>query len=204
MTQFTEPLIQSINDLWFGELDAEGRAPAEKMQKWFAKDPAFDKLIRKHYLEYVDPGFMGAFDRWMTSDTGLAALAVLLDQFPRNMFRGMPRAFAYEKKALTLAGKALLDDRFLKMPVPYAYFSLMPTMHCEDLGIQETGLDAFTRLLELVPAVHKEMIGGAQRFAKAHRDIIARFGRFPHRNSILERPSTEEELTFLQEPGSSF
>jgi uncharacterized protein (DUF924 family) len=174
------------------------------MQQWFAKDPDFDQFIRKHYLEYIDPGFMGAFDRWMTTDAGLVTLAVLLDQFPRHMFRGMPRAFAYEKKALTMAGKALQDDRYLKMPVPYAYFSLMPTMHCEDLGIQEKGLDAFTRLLEHAPAVHKEMLGEAQRFAKAHRDIIARFGRFPHRNVILERPSTAEELVFLQQQGSSF
>ncbi|HYX33077.1 MAG TPA: DUF924 family protein [Oligoflexus sp.] len=204
MTHFTEPLIKTIHELWFGELDAEGRALPEKSRRWFAKDPEFDKLIRKHYLEYIDPAFMGAFDRWMQTDEGLVALAIILDQFPRNMFRNSPRSFAYEKKALTFAGKALQDDRFLKMPAVYAYFCLMPTMHCEDLKIQDTGLDAFTRLLTSVSPAHKEMIGGAQRYAKAHRDIIERFGRFPHRNEILGRPSTPEELAFLKEPGSSF
>ncbi len=80
----------------------------------------------------------------------------------------------------------------------------MPTMHAEFLDVQEMGLTAFTRLLDKVPDVHKEMIGSAQRYAKAHRDIVARFGRFPHRNAILGRASTPEEIAFLKEPGSSF
>lgn len=204
MTQFTEPLIETIHRFWFGELDAEGRASPEKTQKWFSKDPAFDALIRKHFQEYVDPAFMGALDRWTKNDAGLVALIILLDQFPRNMFRDSTRAFAYDKKALASAFLAVQDQRYLGMPALYAYFSLMPTMHSEYLDVQELGLEAFTRLLEKVPAPHKDMIGVAQRYAKAHRDIIARFGRFPHRNAILGRASTSEEIAFLQEPGSSF
>ncbi|WP_141735334.1 DUF924 family protein [Oligoflexus tunisiensis] len=204
MTAFTEPLIQSIHDLWFGELDAEGRAKPEKVRQWFTKDPAFDQTIRKRYLEYVDPAFMGALDRWTKDDAGLVALTVLLDQFPRNMFRDTPRAFAYDKKALATVGLALQDDRYLAMPALYAYFCLMPTMHSEILEVQELGLEAFTRLEQNVSIAHKELIGTAQRYAKAHRDIIARFGRFPHRNRILGRESTPEETAFLLEPGSSF
>lgn len=204
MPTFTEPLIQSIHDLWFGELDADGRAQPEKVQKWFSKEPAFDELIRKRFLEYVDPAFMGAFDRWPKTDEGLVALIILLDQFPRNMFRDTARAFAYDKKGMATSFLVFEDDRYLKMQPLYAYFSLMPTMHAEYLDVQEMGLTAFTRLLDKVPAVHKEMIGSAQRYAKAHRDIIARFGRFPHRNAILGRASTPEEIAFLKEPGSSF
>jgi uncharacterized protein (DUF924 family) len=204
MPTFTEPLIQSIHELWFGELDAEGRAQPDKVQKWFSKDPAFDQLIRKRFQEYIDAAFMGAFDRWTKNDEGLVALIVFVDQFPRNMFRDTPRSFAYDKKGLALANLALYEDRYLQMPALYAYFSLMPTMHSEILEVQEKGLEAFTRLLDKVPAVHKELIGTAHRYAKAHRDIIARFGRFPHRNLILGRDSTPEEIAFLQEPGSSF
>jgi uncharacterized protein (DUF924 family) len=204
MPTFTEPLIQSIHDLWFGELDTEGRAHPDKVKQWFGKDPAFDALIRKHYLEYVDPAFMGAFDRWPKTDEGLVALTILLDQFPRNMFRDTPRAFAYDKKGMATSFLVFEEDRYLKMPPLYAYFTLMPTMHAEFRDVQEMGFNAFTRLLDRVPDVHKEMIGNAQRYAKAHRDIIERFGRFPHRNKLLGRESTPEELAFLKEPGSSF
>jgi uncharacterized protein (DUF924 family) len=204
MTAFQEPLIQSIHNLWFGELDAAGQAKPEKVRQWFTKDPAFDQVIRKRFQEYVDPAFMGALDRWTKDDAGLVALIVLLDQFPRNMFRDTPRAFAYDKKALATAGVALQDDRFLAMPALYAYFCLMPTMHSEKLEVQDIGLEAFTRLEQNVDAVHKELIGTARRFAQAHRDIIARFGRFPHRNQILGRDTTPEEAAFLLEPGSSF
>ncbi len=204
MSTFIEPLIQSIHEFWFGALDADGRASPEKVQTWFKKDPAFDGSIRKRYLEYVDPAFMGAFDRWPQTDEGLVALTILLDQFPRNMFRDTARAFSYDKKGMATSFLVFKDDRYLSMQPLHAYFSLMPTMHAEFLDVQEMGLTAFTRLLDKVPDVHKEMIGSAQRYAKAHRDIVARFGRFPHRNAILGRASTPEEIAFLKEKGSSF
>ncbi len=204
MTDAQEPLVQAIHRLWFGTLDQAGHAPEANVKQWFGKSSDFDSKIRKHYLEYVDPAFMGAFDRWIVDDEGLVALIVLLDQFTRNMFRDTPRAFAYDKKALATSVTAIQSSRFLQLPAVHAYFVLMPTMHCEDLGIQDLGVKSFKELLERVAPSHQELIGNALRYAEAHRSIIARFGRFPHRNAILGRHSTAEETAFLKEPGSSF
>jgi len=201
---FQEPLIQAIHKLWFGPLHAQGQVAPEKQLQWFRKDPEFDALIRKHYLEYVDHAFMGGFDRWTLQDEGLVALIILLDQFPRNMFRDTPRAFTYDKKALSSIYAAMKDDRYLKMPTVFAYFCLMPTMHSEFLDVQDKGLEAFGKLLAQTNGPNRDLVAGALQFAEAHREIIARFGRFPHRNALLGRTSTAEEIGFLQEPGSSF
>lgn len=204
MSQFAEPLIQRVHDLWFGPLDAAGCASPDKVKNWFSKDPAFDDSIRKHFLEYVDPAYMGALDRWIKTDEGLVALTVILDQFPRNMFRGLEQSFAYDKKALAIVYATMKDDRYLSMPAVYAYFCLMPTMHSEFLDVQNVGVEAFGKLLQKVTPPHKSMIANALSYAKAHRDIIARFGRFPHRNALVHRESTPEEIEFLKQPGSSF
>jgi uncharacterized protein (DUF924 family) len=204
VSSFQEPLIESIHKLWFGPLHGQGEVAPEKQQQWFRKDPEFDALIRKHYLEYIDPAFMGGFDRWTLHDEGLVALIILLDQFPRNMFRDTPRAFSYDKKALSLVYAVMNEDRYLKMPSVFAYFCLMPTMHSEFLDVQDRGLEAFGKLLAQTDGPNQDLIARALQFAEAHRQIIARFGRFPHRNELLGRASSAEEIAFLQEPGSRF
>ena len=199
-----EPLVTAIHKFWFGPLDAEGRTTPDIMQQWFTKNPEFDRTIHKKFGEYVDVAFMGAFDRWIKSDTALVALIVLLDQLPRNMFRDTPRSFAYDKKALATMWHAVEGDRYLQMPTLHGYFALMPSMHAENLEVQDFGVKAFAKLLNHAPEAHKPVIASALRYAEAHQAIISRFGRFPHRNAILGRESTAEEVAFLKEPGSSF
>ncbi|MCX6131242.1 MAG: DUF924 domain-containing protein [Proteobacteria bacterium] len=199
-----EPLAQGILDFWFGPLGNAGEVTSSRQEQWFAKNPEFDASIKRRYEDCIDAAFMGGLDRWTLHPESLVALIVLLDQFSRNMFRGTDRAFAYDKKALAIALPAIRSGDYLKAPTVHGYFMLMPTMHCEFLDIQEEGLSAFKQLLTRTEPTNKSLIVNACRYAEAHRDIIARFGRFPHRNSIVGRVSSPEEQQFLQEPGSSF
>ncbi|MFW7381355.1 MAG: DUF924 family protein [Oligoflexus sp.] len=200
-----EPLAQGILNFWFGPLDANGLVAKEKSDRWFQKDAAFDQEIRKKFEEYLQPAAWGAFDRWNLHDDSRVALLVLLDQFPRNIYRNDPKSFYFDQKALHISMEGIHSEHFLRVPVVYAYFSIMPTMHAESLEAQETGIAAFERLLQAAaPGELKEMLASALDYAKRHRDIIAQFGRFPHRNAILGRDSRKEELEFLQQPGSSF
>ncbi len=195
-----EVLAQGLFDFWFGTLEANGLSAPEKSQRWFKLDPAFDKLLAKHYGEYTDPALMGAFDRWLSTDVGLVALILLVDQIPRNIYRGQARAFYYDQKALSLALDARARGRTGSLAAMHAVFALMPLMHAEDLLIQNQSLEAFTEL----QALHAHTPLGdqlSQNVAEAlrHRDIIKRFGRFPTRNEALNRVSTADEIVFLGE-----
>ena len=192
---------QPILDFWFL---AEGQAGyGEERSEWFRKDPAFDASIRERFLDDIESALAGGFVAW---DSGLShgdpdgALAriLLLDQFTRNVFRDTPRAFAGDVRALS-AARALVDggaDRLLnRVQRPFVY---LPFEHAEDLAMQERGGALFEQLGR---ECGRE---GAAEWAIRHRDIIARFGRFPHRNQVLGRASTPDEIAFLKTPGSSF
>ncbi|SMF38341.1 DUF924 family protein [Pseudobacteriovorax antillogorgiicola] len=198
-----EPLAQSILDFWFGPLD-QGQVAAEKSKAWFTKDAKFDKLIQQKFGSYLDIAFMGALDRWTLNPEGRTALIVLLDQFPRNIHRNSHMAWHFDKKSLALSLESIASEDYLRVPTVYGYFTLMPTMHAEDLKVQNLGIESFEKLRNRSTEPTRPMIESAISYAIKHRDIIERFGRFPHRNQLLERESTEEELAFLQGPGSSF
>lgn len=197
-------LAEDILNFWIGELNAEGMAAPAKQKLWFGKDSDFDKRIEKRFGNFLEPAGMGAFDRWAESAEGRVAEIILLDQFPRNIFRGGPRSFYYDQKAQHLCMEGLRKEEHLKLPATYAYFLLMPTMHAEDLKTQDIGVQTFKLLRERYSGSAKAMLENALDYAEKHRAIIQRFGRFPHRNEILGRKSSDEELKFLQEPGSSF
>jgi uncharacterized protein (DUF924 family) len=198
-----------VIDFWFGPLDPQGRmAPAQRM-KWFKKDDAFDAEIRARFGavhdaatkgELHDAATKGELDPWTATARGRLALIVVLDQFSRNLFRGSPRSFAGDARALQIAREAvrLRQDREVFEDGRPSFY--MPFMHAEDLAMQ----DAAVALFEAWDAERGEENGEGVKFARMHRDIIRRFGRFPHRNAILGRASTDEELAFLQTPGSSF
>lgn len=197
-------LAADLVDLWFGPLSPDGNVGPDKRGRWFKVDPAFDKLLAKRYGEYTDPALMGAFDSWTTSDLGLVALMLLLDQIPRNIYRGQARAFYYDRKALVLALGAYETGKSFQLPAVHAAFTLMPLMHAEDLEVQDRSVEAFEGLLALyrgsgVEAAIKNHVAEAHR----HRDLIQRFGRFPGRNAALNRASSDAELEFLQKLPSS-
>ena len=196
MTQAREPHQHSpaeLLDFWFGPPGSpeRGRDRAE----WWEVDSAFDAELRRRFLPLHEAAAAGALDGWTATPEGALALVVALDQLPRNMFRGSPCAYAADAKAREVAKAALArgDDR--GFPFEMAKFFYLPLMHSEELEDQRRCL----ALCEARP-------GGAEAadFARRHLEIVARFGRFPHRNAILGRPSTAEEVEFLKQPGSSF
>ena len=164
-------------------------------RQWFAKDPAFDALLRERFLALTRQALAGELDPWGAEANGGLALVLLLDQFPRQIWRDTAMAFAGDPQALALSLKAV-ELGWLEAEPEQArrQFWLMPLMHSEDLAVQEVALPLFVRFSDPRTA----------DFARRHRDVIARFGRFPHRNALLGRVSSAEELAFLQTPGSRF
>ena len=159
--------------------------------KWFKKDAAFDDEIHARFLKTYEAAARGELAAWEATREGALALAIVLDQFPRNMLRGSARAFATDPLALAVAARAI-ERRFdLQLPVPERSFFYLPFEHSEQIADQE-------RCCELFRAT-----GDAEllKWAELHTDIIRRFGRFPHRNAALGRITTPEEQAFLDSGG---
>ena len=176
---------EEILNFWFKEC---------KPEQWFKKNEDFDQMIENRFSIAIENAIAGNLGNWEESETGCLALIILLDQFTRNVFRDTPRAFAGDKRALALSQLCCDKDYLTNPDVQRRQFMLMPMMHSENLAVQDAAL----------PLFKKYASGKDYEYAEKHRDIIARFGRFPHRNVILGRKSTNEELEFLKQPGSSF
>ena len=192
-------------DFWFGTCDADGALDRAKQKMWFSNEHQYDAVIRKQFVKLHRRAARGELEaQWAATPRGMIAFIVVLDQFSRHIHRGTPAAFAQDPAAQRLAVDGVEQgvDRAL-IPTQRAFFYL-PFEHAEDLKLQRLGTRLFERLAsEVAPAWRKEYTGFAD-YSGHHRDIIERFGRFPHRNSILGRQSTAEELEFLKQPGSSF
>src|SRR6266849_1422603 len=185
------PDFVEVLDFWFGAPDSSERG--RPRTSWFRKSEPFDAEIRRRFLATWERAARGELGLWQATPLASLALIVVLDQFPRNMFRGTARAFSSDSPALSMARSmiALEFDRLLSLEE--RGFAYLPFEHAEDLAAQR-------RSLALSQALDPEDIG----YARRHYEIIARFGRFPHRNAMLGRESTPEEIEFLKRPGSSF
>jgi uncharacterized protein (DUF924 family) len=185
-----------VLEFWFGAPDSPELGRPRK--RWFEKSADYDALVRDRFLETCEAAVAGRLDEWRERPLGALALVIVLDQFPRNLFRGTPRAFAADSGALALARSIVahrFDDAFLPVQRSFAY---LPFEHAEDLAAQRESLRLFERLS--AEGAGSEGLAWAMR----HYVVIARFGRFPHRNALLGRESTPEERAFLAQPGSSF
>ncbi len=180
--------------------------PARAQKLWWGKDEATDADLRERFASTLAAARRGELDEWAATARGRLALIVVHDQLSRNIHRGSPDAFTGDPlaRALTHAGLQRGDDRQLA-PIERV-FMLLPLEHSEDLAEQEQSVACFKALAAEVAADPEQGPRFAYylTYADRHREIIARFGRFPHRNAVLGRASTEEELVFLSEPGSSF
>ena len=171
---------------------------APPREKWFRKDAAFDEEIRRRFGELHARAARGELEGWRSSREGRLALVIVLDQFSRNLYRDDARAFAQDEQARDVARQALsAGDEAASSPFE-RQFLYLPFEHSEDLADQDTSVALF-RKLEEYPETR-----GLTEWAVRHRDIVARFGRFPHRNAALGRPTTDEERAFLEQPGSRF
>ena len=187
---------QDILDFWF--LPESDPGHGHSRPEWFRKDAAFDAVIGERFGATIEQALAGEFVEWDNDPHGALARILLLDQFTRNVFRDTPRAFAGDPLAQAAARSVVDAGRDRLLAPALRWFFYMPFEHAEDLALQERSVALFNVL-----ATEPEMTDIAQ-YAVRHRDIIARFGRFPHRNRILGRDSTPEEIEFLKQPGSGF
>jgi uncharacterized protein (DUF924 family) len=165
--------------------------------RWFRKNEAFDRAFRERYLAAHEAAARGELDGWRATADGALALCILLDQFPRNAFRGTPRMFATDAKAREVARAAVRDGFDLQTDEPLRQFFYLPFTHSERLKDQELCVELTSRIADA--SLREESL----RYARMHRDIIARFGRFPHRNAVLGRATTPGEQAFLENGGFS-
>jgi uncharacterized protein (DUF924 family) len=194
--------LEDVLTFWFGEQTGPWSVEPERQRRWFVKDPDFDAAIAARFGSTLETALRGELDHWSTSPRGRLALIVTLDQFPRNTRRGTAGMFSGDARALALAteGLALGHDAALR-PIERV-FHYLPFEHDEVLASQDRSMALYEALAaESVSAPFATM---TVDYAKKHRDVIARFGRFPHRNALLGRPSTDAEREYLAQPGAGF
>jgi len=192
----TQAPWQDVLDFWFLPVGDPGHGKSRP--EWFRKDHAFDASIRERFGALIEQSLDSGLEDWRANLRGTLARIIVLDQFTRNVFRDSPRAFAGDAQALALA-TAIFDRRDDRQLLPAErWFTYLPFEHAEDIAMQERAVALFTALEA------ESDLGNLVEYAVRHRDIIAQFGRFPHRNRILGRPSTDEEAEFLKLPGSGF
>ena len=177
--------MESVLGFWFSELEP---------QQYWMKDEHLDQIILKRFLRLHQSAIQGELWAWRELPEGRLAEIIVLDQFSRNMYRDTAKSFAYDQMALALAQEAIRQKADIALPVEQRCFLYMPFMHSESLLIHEQAVVLF----------NQSGLESNYQFELKHKAIIERFGRYPHRNKILNRKSTAEELAFLQEPGSSF
>ncbi len=196
--------IRRILDFWFSEQELDAPQIDSRMERWFGTDPQQDRHIRAEFGDIVEQALQGRLDDWEKTTEGKLALILLLDQFCRNIFRGSARAFAGDRQALKLCVEGSMSNEYRALSAEQRVFFFMPLQHAESLAVQEKSVRIFNALAEGVSDTLKETFLTFAQFAELHRDIIARFGRFPHRNRHLGRSNTAEEDAFLAADGPSF
>ena len=176
---------QSVLDFWFKEVGS---------QQWWQKDDAFDQLIRERFFDLHQQAIQAELFTWRQTPQGRLAEVIVLDQFSRNLFRDQPESFQYDPMALALAQEVVALGYDLELPAEQRAFLYMPYMHSESALIHQQAVKLFKERGQ----------ESNYQFELKHKVIIDRFGRYPHRNAILGRTSTAEEIEFLKQPGSSF
>lgn len=193
------PAAAAVLDFWFLPAGQPGHDVFRP--EWFRKDPAFDAAIRERFGALAEQALAGGLVDWDATADGALARILLLDQFPRNLFRGTALAFAGDAAALALAESLVASGRDKNLPPIRRWFVFLPFEHSESLLNQERAVALFAGLRR---EAQDPAFEAAYDYAVRHRDVIERFGRFPHRNAALGRASTPEEQAFLKLPGSSF
>ncbi|MDI1273506.1 DUF924 family protein [Polaromonas sp.] len=189
---------ERVLDFWFGDGLKLGWPSQDMGKRWFTGGPALDEEIRQTFGKLVEQALAGRLADWEAQPLSRLALVILLDQFPRNIFRGKGQAFAGDEQTQRLVSDALAQGIDETLPWVGRVFLYMPLTHAENLALQEEGVRRFTALLAAVPEAHRASVQNSLDFAVKHRDIIARYGRFPHRNNALGRTSSALEFDFLK------
>ncbi len=198
--------LSTPNDVlsyWFGDAESPDY-PVSLPKIWWGKDEAVDAAIKAQFAETLVAADAGKLAEWRQTPRGLLAHIILIDQLSRNMHRNSPDMYALDDEAQDLVLLALEDDTHLALTATERSFLYMPLMHAENVALQRLGVRLFAQSLRHAPPAGIKGAEFTLNYAKQHMVIVERFGRFPHRNEILGRTSTAEEVAFLKEPGSSF
>ncbi|MFC5552169.1 DUF924 family protein [Massilia aerilata] len=189
---------QEVRDFWFGAPGSD--AAGQPRKEWFVKSEAFDEEIKQRFGAIIPQAIAGGLREWdAEGPQGVLARILVLDQFTRNAYRNKPESFAGDALALAAARELADSGAHKQLPPLLRAFAYMPFEHAEDAFMQERAVELFTAL-----AIEHPGFDDMLDYAHRHRGVIARFGRFPHRNEILGRASTQEEIEFLRQPGSRF
>src|SRR5712692_3699843 len=199
-----ETIAEEVLAFWFDDDLDSPAAIGKRSELWFGSNTKFDEEIRRRFGRLADRAAVGEFDAWASQPRPALALVLSLDQFPRNLFRGSPQAFMYDTKACSAALAAIESghDRALR-PIE-ALFLYLPLEHAENLNLQNRCVALVEQLVSRAPAQLLKAFAGFADYARRHRDIIQRFGRFPHRNKALGRTSSPEEVAYLAAGGETF
>ncbi|AZD05851.1 Putative transmembrane protein [Pseudomonas chlororaphis] len=195
---------QPLLDWWFGSAEKPADIVAEKGKLWFGKRDSQDLEARERFGDLVEQALAGGLTEWAQRPQGWLALVLLLDQLPRMLYRETPKSFAGDLRAQALVAQGIAADFDRQLSPMQRSFVYLVFEHCENLAVQNEAISRFAALHDEQPPEDRPVFADHLDYAERHQKIIARFGRFPHRNRILGRESTPEELAFLREPGSSF
>ena len=208
MTDTATPILPApaadVLRLWLGAHPLDVAAMQGVQAQWFKKDEAFDAMLGQRFGPILEAARAGRLDAWAESAEGRLALLIVLDQFTRNVFRGQAASFASDAKALAVALQGIERGHDQGVPPMARIFCYLPLEHAEDAAMQARSVALFAALRDAPGAEPKAFFEGTLEYAHKHQDVIARFGRFPHRNAILGRASTPDERAYLAQPGAGF
>lgn len=196
--------IDAILSFWFKEHTLSAPQIDRRMDIWFTEDPIFDHEIEKEFADEVVRACDGELDHWASKPHGRLALIILIDQFRRNIHRNTADAFSQDQLALKLCVKGAMEKMDRGLTAIQKVFYYMPLQHAESRKVQAKSVELYNRLAEGVSATYRETFMTVAQFAELHKDIIDRFGRFPHRNKMLNRENTPEENEYLASDSPDF
>ncbi|RLU04278.1 hypothetical protein CS078_26015 [Pseudomonas prosekii] len=200
MTEPWQPLL----DWWFGSAETPDDIAADKGKLWFGKRDSQDLEAQTRFGDWVEQALAGGLTEWAQRPEGWLALVLLLDQLPRMIFRENPKSFAGDLRAQALVAQGIAADFDRQLQPIQRVFIYLVFEHCENLAVQNEAVSRFLDLTQQQPEAQRAVFADNLDYAERHQKIIARFGRFPHRNKVLGRASTAEEIEFLSKPGSRF
>jgi uncharacterized protein (DUF924 family) len=204
MSDNDQARIDAILSFWFKEQELSGPQIDRRMDVWFSADPVLDHEIEKEFADDVVAACEGGLDHWAADPRGRLALILLIDQFRRNIYRDTADAFSMDKLALKLCVEGAMEKKDVGLMPLQRVFFYMPLQHAESKKVQEKSVELYNRLAEAVSPTYRETLLTVAQFAELHKDIIDQFGRFPHRNKLLNRENTAEEDEYLANDSPDF
>lgn len=200
MTAPWQPLLE----WWFGNSESPNEVAADKGKLWFGKRDSQDLEAQTRFGDWVEQALAGGLTDWAQRPEGWLALVLLLDQLPRMIFRDTPKSFSGDLRAQALVAQGIAADFDRQLRPIQRVFIYLVFEHCESLAVQNEAVSRYIDLIAQQPEADRSLFTDYLNYAEKHQQVIARFGRFPHRNAVLGRESTTEELAFLSGPGSRF